>query len=282
MMDDAINVHATCLRIEEKVDARTLRCRYVHGQAWGFETFLPGETLRFIEAKPLTPCEPRKVVSVRKLDGKELLITLDADIPQSLGKGDAVENADWFPSVTFRGNLVRNNRARGSLFTTPKPVLVEKNRFETIAGSAILLAGDANGWYESGACHDVIIRDNVFKNNLTSRFQFTEGVIVSFPEIPDLKGQTEYYHRNVRIENNTFETFDVPLVYAISVDGLTFKGNKVKYNRDYAGWNKEPFVLRRCSGVKIEGNKVENAPKGPWSAASVKREHTPPEAVVVR
>ena len=256
MMDDAINVHATCLRIEEKLDAKTIRCRYVHPQAVGFETFLPGETLRFIQAKWLTPRSPCKVVSVRKTSTTELILGLDQPVPDDLGKGDAVENADWFPEVIFRGNTVRHNRARGSLFTTPKKVLVENNRFESIAGSAILLAGDANGWYESGGCQDVLIRNNTFIDNLTSRFQFTEALISIYPTVPDLAGQTDYYHRNVRIEDNTFQTFDVPLVFAISTDGLAFRRNKVTYNQNFPGWNKPPFILRRCQNFIQEGNTV--------------------------
>jgi len=256
MMDDAINVHATCLRIEDKPDARTLRCRYVHGQSIGFETFLPGETLRFIQAKWLTPRDPRKVKFVRELSETEILITLDAEIPSDLGKGDAVENADWFPEVIFRGNTVRHNRARGTLFTTPKRVLVENNTFDTIAGSAILLAGDANGWYESGACHDTLIRRNTFRNNLTSRFQFTEAVISIYPEVPDLAGQKERYHRKVRIEDNTFDTFDVPLVFAMSTDGLSFTGNTVTYNHRYPAWNKPPFIFRHCENTSVKGNTV--------------------------
>jgi polygalacturonase len=256
MMDDAINVHATCLRIEEKLDAKTIRCRYVHPQAVGFETFLPGETLRFIQAKWLTPRSPCKVVSVRKTSTTELILGLDQPVPDDLGKGDAVENADWFPEVIFRGNTVRHNRARGSLFTTPKKVLVENNRFESIAGSAILLAGDANGWYESGGCQDVLIRNNTFIDNLTSRFQFTEALISIYPTVPDLAGQTDHYHRNVRIEDNTFQTFDVPLVFAISTDGLAFRRNKVTYNQNFPGWNKPPFILRRCQNFTQEGNTV--------------------------
>ena len=256
MMDDAINVHATCLRIEEKLDAKTIRCRYMEGQAVGFETFLPGETLRFIQAKWLTPRSPCKVVSVRKTSTTELILGLDQSVPEDLGKGDAVENADWFPDVVFRGNTVRHNRARGSLFTTPKKVLVENNRFEAIAGSAILLAGDANGWYESGGCQDVLIRKNTFTNNLTSRFQFTEAIVSIYPTVPDLAGQTEYYHRNVRIEDNDFTTFDVPLVFAISTDGLSFRHNQVTYNRNFPGWNKPPFILRRCVSFVQDGNRA--------------------------
>ncbi|NWK55873.1 NPCBM/NEW2 domain-containing protein [Verrucomicrobiaceae bacterium N1E253] len=279
MMDDAINVHATCLRIEKKINKHTIRCRYVHGQAYGFETFLPGETLRFIQAKWLTPRNPCKVKSVAWIDNKNLLLTLDTPIPDDLGKGDAVENADWFPSVHFKNNIVRNNRARGSLFTTPHPVVIENNTFETIAGSAILLAGDANGWYESGACHDVLIRNNIFKNNLTSRFQFTEAIISIFPEVPDLKTQTEFYHRKVRIENNRFETFDVPLLFAISTKGIQFNNNSIRYNSQYPAWNRAPFIFRRCADIQISNNKVKNAPR-PWDkASSLKLQLTPEKEI---
>lgn len=269
MMDDAINVHATCLRIEEKIDEHTLRCRYVHSQAVGFETFLPGETLRFIQARVLTPRDPGKVKAVRKTSTTELIITLENAIPADIGKGDAVENADWFPEVIFRGNTVRHNRARGTLFTTPRKVLIENNTFESIAGSAILLAGDANGWYESGACHDVVIRGNRFIDNLTSRFQFTEALISIYPEVPDLAGQREFYHRNVRVESNRFETFDVPLLFAISTSGITFTKNKVAYNDHFPSWKKPAFLFRRCEKVNIFGNHVTREGKEvPWSASN--------------
>lgn len=259
MMDDAINVHATCLRIEEIPDARTVRARYVHKQSVGFEVALPGESLRFIRARHLELTAPVKVKSIRRIDTNNVEISLDGEIPENVGKGDAVENADWFPSVIFKGNTVRNNRARGTLFTTPEPVLVEENIFDHSSGSAILLAGDSNGWYESGACADVLIRKNIFRDNLTSRYQFTEALISIYPEIPDLEGQKTHYHRNVRIVENVFETFDVPLVFAISTSGLVFSDNTLHYNNHYRGWQKEPFILRHCSGVVMENNTTLNA-----------------------
>lgn len=36
MMDDAINVHGTYLKVVKRVDDRTLVGRYMHGQSWGF------------------------------------------------------------------------------------------------------------------------------------------------------------------------------------------------------------------------------------------------------
>jgi hypothetical protein len=170
----------------------------MHEQSVGFEIASPGESLRFITAKTLTDGETRKVIAMRKLSTTEVIFTFDTPVPDSVVVGDALENPEWQPSVIFRGNLVKHNRARGTLFTTNQPVLVENNTFDTIAGSVILLAGDANGWFESGACHDVLIRKNKFINNLTSRFQFTEALIVAYPEVPDLKAQTKRYHSNVR------------------------------------------------------------------------------------
>ena len=35
MMDDAINVHGTYLKVVKRVDDRTLVGRYMHGQSWG-------------------------------------------------------------------------------------------------------------------------------------------------------------------------------------------------------------------------------------------------------
>ncbi|MEK7951062.1 NPCBM/NEW2 domain-containing protein [Luteolibacter soli] len=260
MMDDAINVHATCLHIVEKVDAHTLRCRYMHEQAVGFEIALPGESLRFIKASTLTDGETRRIARIRRLSTQDILFTFETPVPDAVAAGDALENPDWHPEVIFRGNTVTNNRARGALFTTNRPVLVENNRFVRSSGSAILLAGDANGWFESGACHDVLIRKNLFEDNLTSRYQFTEALIAAYPEVPDLKDQTTRYHRNVRIEDNDFKTFDVPLVFAISVDGLAFTGNRVTYNTNYKSWNRPPFDFRSCDHTVIRDNKVENLP----------------------
>ncbi|MCP5537487.1 MAG: hypothetical protein H7A51_14795 [Akkermansiaceae bacterium] len=91
--------------------------------------------------------------------------------------------------------------------------------------------------------------------------QFSRGV-------PDLKGQTDYYHRHLRIEGNRFDTFDVPLVFAISTRGLVFSNNTIRYNNDYKAWKQPPFILRRCTDVKVTGNRVINAPR-PWSRDKV-------------
>lgn len=90
-------------------------------------------------------------------------------------------------------------------------------------------------------------------------FQFTNAVISIYPEIPDLKGQKKYFHRGIVIENNEFETFDTPILYAKSVDGLVFRNNIIRKNSDYPAfhWNTKPFFFERVVNVDITDNQFE-------------------------
>ena len=246
MMDDAINVHSTCLRIEKIESPKVILARYMHHQAKGFEVFRPGERVQFIKGRTLeNHASLGKAAAVEKTDETHLRITLEEPLPEGIGEGDAVENADWYPSVVFRDNVVRYNRARGCLFTTPEPVLVEGNKFVRSHGSAILLAGDAQGWYESGQCREVVIRRNLFDHNLTAKYQFTEAIISIYPEVRELNNQQQPYHRHILIEDNVFRTHRVPLLFAQSADDIIWRKNKVTYDQLYpsrAGG--KPFIFR--------------------------------------
>ena len=255
MMDDAINVHATCMGIKEIIDSRTFIARYMHGQAYGFEVMLPGEQLQFIHGPTLelnpTLCEVEKV---EIMNPREIRVTLSSDIPTGIGAGDAVENADWHPSVDFSHNTVRHNRARGALFTTPRPVRVIGNHFDHTHGSAILLAGDAQGWYESGACRDVVIKGNTFRHGLTGLYQFTDALIAICPEVRQPGKQKERYHRNVRIVDNHFITHRVPLLSAISAENVTASDNKVEYADIYPPVHSgTPYRLKQgCDNFNLQ------------------------------
>ena len=255
MMDDAINVHATCLGIQKVESPRTFIARYMHGQAYGFEVMEPGEQLQFIHG-PTLELNPqlRQVASVEVIDPRHVRVTLTEDIPTGIGAGDAIENADWHPSVDFSGNTIRHNRARGALFTTPKPVRVIGNHFDHTHGSAILLAGDAQGWYESGACQDVLIQGNVFRHGLTGLYQFTDALIAICPEVRRIQQQKDAYHRNVRIVANNFITHQVPLLSATSATEVTFQDNEVEYHNIYptVGTGK-PYLLKNgCSEMNLQ------------------------------
>lgn len=84
-------------------------------------------------------------------------------------------------------------------------------------------------------------------------FQFTNAVISIYPEIPDLDSQKKYFHSGITITGNEFDTFDIPLLYAKSVDGLVFKDNVVKHNDKYKPfhWNNQPVLLERVINADI-------------------------------
>ena len=266
MMDDAINVHGTYLKVVKRVDARTLVGRYMHGQSWGFEWGCPGDEVQFIRSNTMELVgKQNKIISIRPYDkeqtegAREFLITFQEPVDQVINEqsGFGIENLTWTPEVLFSGNVIRNNRARGSLFSTPRKTIVENNLFDHTSGAAILLCGDCNGWFETGACRHVIIRKNRFVNALTNLFQFTNAVISIYPEIPDLKGQQQYFHGGpeggIVIEDNEFETFDAPILYAKSVDGLVFRNNTIKLNTEYKPFhpNRNRFWLERVTNVTI-------------------------------
>lgn len=237
MMDDAINVHGTYLKVQKRIDDKTLVGEYMHGQSYGFEWGRPGDAVQFIESKTMEVLgEQNKVAAIEAADkpdghgAKQFRITFEKPVDPAISEVGTygIENLEWTPEVYFADNVIRNNRARGSLFSTPKKTVVEKNVFDHTSGTAILLCGDCNGWFETGACHDVQIRNNKFINALTNQFQFTNAVISIYPEIPDLKSQKRYFHSGIVIEDNEFETFDMPILYAKSVDGLVFRNNVIR------------------------------------------------------
>lgn len=53
MMDDAINVHGTYLKILERIDNHTVRGRYMHDQAWGFDWGFAGDSVKFIRTRTM-------------------------------------------------------------------------------------------------------------------------------------------------------------------------------------------------------------------------------------
>ena len=292
MMDDAINVHGTYLKVMERIDDHTLRARYMHGQAWGFDWGYTGDKVQFVRSRTMElvgsplPTSPKGEESRKKNEifiteiesisiadhssslgggvkglhgAREFIIRFADVLPTEIGgnEGYGIENLTWTPEVYFAHNTIRNNRARGTLFSTPKRTVVEDNLFDHTSGTAILLCGDCNGWYETGACRDVVIRNNRFVNALTNMFQFTNGIISIYPEIPALAEQKAYFHGGkknaIRIVGNEFDTFDHPLLYAKSVDGLLWKGNTIRKNTDYPPfhWNKSNILLERVTNVKI-------------------------------
>jgi len=258
LMDDPINIHGTSVRVEEKLADNRLRCRLIHHQSVGLQWARSGEQIGFIESSSLRTIDQGHVEEFRVLSPEEFEITFQEPVPGALKSGDALENLSWTPDAYIADNRFMSCRARGLLVSTPGKVVIEGNHFES-SGSAILIAGDANNWYETGAVKDVTIRNNVFADPcLTSLYQFSEAVISIYPEIPDMEASEEKYHRNIRILDNEFHLYDYPVLYARSVDELEFIGNQLIRSHRFPPFHprKYGFSLLSCRNVEISDNSI--------------------------
>ncbi len=266
MMDDALNVHGVYLKVIAREGKHTLVGRFMHEQSFGFPWASIGDSVRLVTSQDIQGLEGVfHVRSISSAEGealkgaREVRITFSEELPADYTPElqISMENLSRTPSVLFARNLVRHNRARGILINTPRPVLIEENTFDHISGSAILFSTDNNMWYESGQTREVTIRRNLFEDVLTSLFQFTSAVISIHPIIPDLAAQRHPFYGqgagSIRILENTFRTFDTPLLHAISTDGILWRDNRIEPTTSYPKFhpNQKRFLFEGCRNIDI-------------------------------
>jgi hypothetical protein len=239
MQDDALNCHGTYLRIIEKRGEQQLLTRFVHPQTYGFAPYTVGDEIAVMHAKILReyPNNPRAIVSkVERITDKDWLVTIQGTMP-TFDKDDVIDNITWNPSLlTIRNCHVSVDPVRGFLLASRGKIVVENNTFDHCGMSAILVEGDAMGWFESSPIRDLLIKNNRFLNCGVS---ITTSVKAPKPDEP--------VHENIRILNNDFTGGEIK---AKSVKGLRVEGNRsVK-----SALNVQPDAS--CTDVVVSGNAV--------------------------
>lgn len=228
---------------------------------WGGRGFYhAGDEICFVDVKTMQRGSPCRVVEVKDMESGSMLLTCDGAIPGDGGSPRVVENLTWNPEVEVRNcTISRRHRARGILISTLRRAVIENNVFRT-AGAAILVDGDTDVWYESGAVRDLTIRGNIFEDCCSSAEpggwqKWGEAVICITPTHYPSGVDTEPYHQNIRIEDNTFRHYDYSLLYARSVRRLAFRNNRVERTTAYPmHGRKVNFLLDGCREVDISGN----------------------------
>ncbi|MEF3302752.1 alpha-1,3-galactosidase-related protein [Paenibacillus sp. GYB003] len=256
-LDDPCNVHGIYSRIERRPADDALLVKLMEPMTKGVAIAEPGDRLNVVASDSLLAYGSATVAGAERINADYQLIRFRERLPEQLRIGDVVENATWNPDLTVRHCTVRANRARGFLITTPGKVLLEHNTISA-PGSAVKISGDASSWFESGAVRDVTIRDNLFLSSNYCCPDWGKAVIDIDPEIADPEAYGECYHRNIRIENNRFETFDIGLVYGHSVDGFAFRGNRIVRTRDYPmhGYMKHAIQMKAVRNADVSGNEA--------------------------
>ena len=255
LMDDPVNVHGTGVKLVEKISDTKVLCKFMHHQSLGMKWGRAGETVGFINHVNMHTVGNGVIKSFRTIDVETMEIEFEKPIPSSIKVGDGLENLTWVPDVEIKNSFFGSCRARGILISTPGKVVIENNIFES-SGSPILIAGDANYWYETGAVKSVLIRNNVFRAPcLTSMYQFCEAVISICPEIPKVDPSLPY-HRNITITDNEFNLFDYPVLYAFSTENIVFENNKLIRNKDFKPWHhrKDGLTFEACKNISVRNN----------------------------
>ncbi|MGV8092169.1 MAG: right-handed parallel beta-helix repeat-containing protein, partial [Mangrovibacterium sp.] len=244
--DDPINVHGTHLKITGVYPENKLIVRFMHHQTYGFEAFFTGDSIAFVNPQTLQLQAFAKVKTARLLNLREMELELDGTLPAAAREGNVIENLTWTPEVRIMNSRFERTNTRGLLITTRRKVLIENNTFFRTGMHAILIANDASSWYESGPVTDVTIRNNVFEN---CGYNQTPGnyIIAIAPENHELV-KNQYVHSNIRIENNTFKSYDYPVLTARSVENLIFTGNTIIRSGFLPEGNSRPaFSLTTCT-----------------------------------
>lgn len=245
--DDPINIHGTHLAVTDYPAPNQVSVKYMHPQTYGFQSFLPGNQIEFIDAHSLMSLAPAKVKKAEMKNEREILITLDKNIPQTIRdkKELVVENVTYTPEVLIRNNYFARIPTRGILVSTRRKVLIENNTFFRMQMSGILIADDARSWFESGMVRDVTIRNNNF-------MECGGPVILISPENDRNEG---YVHRNIAITNNRFQLTGTNAIFAKSVDGLKITDNL--FLSPTPAEISNLIKTQDCENVFMEGNIVQ-------------------------
>ncbi|MEC0128027.1 right-handed parallel beta-helix repeat-containing protein [Paenibacillus pabuli] len=258
--DDPVNVHGTYLRIVDQLAVDCVKVRFMHPQTYGLPAFYPGDEIEFVRSGSLTTYASNHVVAVKRLSARELLLTLAHPVPEGMGRHDVIENVTWTPEVEITNNHFARVPTRGILVTTRRKVLITGNTFERMSMNAILIAVDAESWYESGRVEEVMITDNHFIE-CGSR---EHTVIFISPENVEVD-ESAPVHRQVVILNNRFETSgDVQIVSAKSTHGLVFKSNQIISTSETGKLSslEETIYVSACTEVDLADNTFTNVQEG--------------------
>jgi hypothetical protein len=255
MLDDATNVHGCFVRIDDRLGARTVLCRRMHSQQAGLVVAEKGDRVRFVTSADLQPCGDATVVATRELNATLFEVTLDALPEGDLRAATSLYNLSWQPELEVRGCTVRNNRGRSILVATAGRVVIEDNLFQCTSMSGIQFEGDNSFWWESGPVRDVTIRKN--------RFVDVYGPVVSvIAQVDPVAFPDALYHGGIVFEDNLVETFHRRVVQGPALDGLVFRGNRLRVTATLEDPDPDApaFALDSGRNTVVEGNRFEGVP----------------------
>ncbi len=245
MLDDGCNIHGIYGKVEG-VEGNSATVRLMHGQQKGVNYLKEGHIAVLLSSVDYSQ-RAKAIIKSSKLNDDKSRIEVTFDIVEGqICDGLVVDNITAMPEVYIARCKTGNNRPRGFLLTSVRPMVVEDCLFENMA-CGIHVTSDARDWFESGKVDGLIIRNNEFRG---CNYAWGTAAIVIDPSCNE---EGVYVHKNILIENNILNTFGYGLVWAKSVDGLSVRGNSSsKIYSDRVPEADEPTIyVTNCKNVAI-------------------------------
>nr|MDE7215457.1 right-handed parallel beta-helix repeat-containing protein [Clostridia bacterium] len=211
--DDCLNVHGIHFKVVS-VNENTVRVRFCHKQAHGFNPLRAGDTIAFVNTSTLLETSRAKILE-STLES-ETIISLRLDDASKAIVGEAIESKSAIANLDFSFNKMTRIITRGVLVTTGGKVRITDNDFDNTSMHSILVSDDAKTWFESGPVNDVEIARNRFGRCIG----YTVQVL---PENILHKGAV---HKNIYVHDNVIESGDQGGFYFKSADGVVVENNK--------------------------------------------------------
>jgi hypothetical protein len=252
--DDATNIHGLYARIMRILAPNRFEVRLIHPQQAGVDFVKAGTRLELTQGASMQTLGYATVKAVQRLNKESTIVETEEPLRADVKPGDCVADADANTAeVLIKNCTFRGNRARGILLGSRGPMVIEDNTFH-IPGAAILFEGDARFWFEQSGVRDVVIRGNTFDN--CNYGVWGKACIDVKSGIADEFKQTTRYNRNITIEDNLFRVFSpLPLLCIYSVDGLTFRSNRLERTQAYPAGAAKPqsmFDITDSDNVQVE------------------------------
>ena len=219
-LDDALNIHGMYTRVID-VKGKEILLRQMHVEATGIRIFHKGDRIRALPTDTLIPYEEHTVEEVEYINDRICRLTL-SEPSEQISVGDDIENISASANLTFRKNVVQNNRARGMLIANIGSSLIEDCYFHT-SGSSVKLECDGEYWFESGGVGELTIRGCTFDRCLHGKW----GKAVIEAQKRKAIKEGSYFHRRVVIEDNEFIMYSDGVAQINNTEEFTFRGNRI-------------------------------------------------------
>ncbi|MBQ6471469.1 MAG: hypothetical protein IJJ33_05770 [Victivallales bacterium] len=194
LQDDPVNVHGIYLAVQ-RAEGRRLWLQFRQPETWGWLPYRPGDEVCLVRRDTLARLQSFHVRQAKLLDDTSVLLELDS-VPKFPPEELVLENMSSYPQVLIHDCLFERYPTRGILMSSAAKCVIRGNVFrQTARRPAILVAGDADSWYESGGVRDLTITGN----------RFCLCPVAAVEINPRLQTPSGDVHQNVTIDGNRFE-----------------------------------------------------------------------------